>query len=105
MKAEIANRVTTTPSDRAIGLTRVFLGGTLFTPDGAQRVLIRDVSRTGAQVSGDAAIPPICDAVFKRGSLFVAARVIRSRGLEAGIRFYRELSSAELDSIFQPVSR
>jgi hypothetical protein len=90
---------------RSRSRTRVLMGGTLFTPNGAQRVLMRDVSVNGAQVSGDDAIPHSCDAVFKKGSLFVAARVIRSRGSEAGIRFYRELTPAELDSLFHPVAR
>ena len=81
------------------------MGGTLFTPHGAQRVLMRDVSGTGAQVSGDDAIPHSCDAVLKKGSLFVAARVVRSRGADAGLQFYRELSAAELDALFQPVLR
>jgi hypothetical protein len=81
------------------------MGGTLFTPHGAQRVLMRDVSPTGAQVSGDEAIPHSCDAVFKKGKLFVAARVVRSRGVEAGLQFYRELTAAELDALFQPTAR
>lgn len=85
--------------------TRVLMGGTLFTPGGAQRVLMRDVSRNGAQVSGNEPIPHSCDAVFKKGSLFVAARVVRSRGSEAGLQFYRELTPAELDALFQPVGK
>ena len=79
------------------------MGGTLFTPDGVQRVLMRDVSQSGAQVSGDAAIPHSCDAIFKRGSLFVAARVVRSRAGVAGLRFYRDLTAAELDALFHPI--
>ena len=66
---------------------------------------IRDLSLTGAQVSGDGPIPHSCDAVFKRGSLFVAARVMRSRDSEGGVQFYGELTPAELDSMFQSVLR
>jgi hypothetical protein len=85
--------------------TRVLMGGILFTPEGVQRVRIRDVSPTGAQVTGETAIPHACDAIFKRGSVFVAAKITRSRQAEAGLEFYRELSSAEVDSMFHCVMR
>ena len=81
------------------------MNGTLFTPEGAYRVLLRDISRTGAQVFAEAPIAAECDAVFKRGSVFAAARVAWSNQREAGLRFYRELTSAELNSMFHPVVR
>lgn len=83
--------------------TRVLMTGTLFTPAGAHRVLIRDLSRGGAQVYAEDAIPADCDAVFKRGSIFVAARVAWSTAREAGLQFYRELSPSEVDSAFHAV--
>lgn len=105
MEAHIDTLAEANESSRSAHRTKVLMGGTLFTPDGAQRVRIRDISTTGAQVSGDAPIPHTCDAVFKRGSVFVATRVLRSRGAEAGLQFYRELSPAELDSLFFPLLR
>jgi hypothetical protein len=40
------------------------------------------------------------DAVFKRGALFVAAKIVWSTELEAGLRFSRELGSEEFDVAF-----
>lgn len=90
-------------STRNIRRTRVLMTGTLLTPQCAHKVVIRDVSPTGAQVSSQDPIDGHCDAVLKRGSLFVAAHVAWTEGREAGIRFYRELSPAEVDSTFHPV--
>jgi hypothetical protein len=105
MDAQIDTPFGAEESSRSSNRTRVLMGGMLFTPEGVQRVRIRDVSPTGAQVSGEDAIPHTCDAIFKRGSVFVAARVIRSRQTEAGLQFYRKLSPAEVDSMFHPVIR
>jgi hypothetical protein len=43
-------------------------------------------------------VPSDCDAIFRRGSLFAAARVSWVRGGEIGISFYRELSSEEVEA-------
>jgi len=91
-------------SSRSTQRTKVLMGGTLFTPDGARRVRIRDVSLSGVQVSADAPIPHNCDAIFRRGPIFVAARVVRSRGRDAGLEFYRELNPTELDTVFRAVA-
>ena len=94
-----------TPADsaRAGRRTRVLMTGTLLTPKCAHKVVIRDVSPTGAHVSALDYIDAGCDAILKRGSLFAAARVAWTDGKEAGISFYRELSPAEVDSTFHPV--
>lgn len=94
---------TLTESARGVKRTRVLMTGTLLTPKCAHKVVIRDVSPTGAQVSAPDVIDANCDAILKRGSLFAAARVAWTDGKEAGIRFYRELSPAEVDSTFHPV--
>ena len=90
-------------STRNTRRTRVLMTGTLLTPHGAQKVVIRDVSPTGAQVTAPDLIQADCDAILKRGTLFVAAKVAWSDGKEAGIRFYRDLTPAEVDSTFHPV--
>ncbi|MFL6725733.1 MAG: PilZ domain-containing protein [Sphingomicrobium sp.] len=77
--------------------TRVLMTGTLVTPDGSQKVTVRDISRTGAQVLGAKGFTADCDAIFRRGSLFAAARVAWVSGDEAGLKFYRELSEEEID--------
>lgn len=79
--------------------------GTLLTPEGAHNVKIRDISSTGAHLSSTGRIADGCDAVFKRGSLFAAARVAWSGQDEAGIEFYRTLSANEIASTFHPVIR
>lgn len=94
---------TLTDSTRNTRRTRVLMTGTLLTPTCAHKVVIRDVSPTGAQVTAPDMIQSNCDAILKRGTLFVAAHVAWSDGKEAGIRFYRELSPAEVDSTFHPV--
>jgi len=76
---------------------RVLMVGSLMTPDGARRVTIRDISRTGAQVASEEQIPPNCDVLFKRGDLFAAAHVAWVNKGEAGLKFYREISENEID--------
>ena len=76
---------------------RVLMVGSLMTPDGARRVTIRGISRTGAQVACDENIPANCDVLFKRGDLFAAAHVAWANKGEAGLKFYREISEEEID--------
>lgn len=89
---------------RAEKRTKVLMIGTLLTPEGAQKVKIRDISSTGAHLSSTGRITDGCDALFKRGSLFAAARVAWSRNDQAGIEFYRDLSPTEVASTFHPVN-
>ena len=84
---------------RASNRTRVVMSATLLTPAGAAKVRIRDISPTGAQVVGVNGIPGGCDALFKRRSLFAAARVVWADADEAGIQFYRTLNLQEMDDI------
>jgi hypothetical protein len=48
---------------------RVLMRGTLFTPDGAYVVWIRDISNTGALVTCKDRLPVECDVIFKRGPI------------------------------------
>lgn len=88
--------------DRIPKRTRVLMTGTLFTPEGAQNVRIRDISPDGAQILAEAPVPHGCDAIFKRGAIFAAARVVWSNERETGLRFYRNLSPADVESVFNP---
>ena len=74
----------------------VLMTGTLFTHDGARKVIIRDLSNVGALVSAETKIPSDCDAILKKGSVFAAARVAWSDGSKAEVQFYRELSDDDL---------
>jgi hypothetical protein len=87
----------TIESPRGAKRTRVLLKGVLMTVSGAQKVTVRDISRTGVHVVGVRGLREESDAVFSRGDLFAAARVAWVDGDEAGIRFYRDLSPEEID--------
>jgi hypothetical protein len=76
---------------------RVLIAGLLVTPAGDRRVMIRDISPTGAQVTSREKLPSNCDVLLKRGSLFAAARIAQSSGDEAELSFYRELSDEEIE--------
>ena len=90
-----------TQPDRGAPRSRVLMNATLMTPGGAVCVRIRDISATGAQVWAPTAVPNDCDAILKRGSFFVAAKVVRSGERTIGLCFYRELSEPEFASAFQ----
>jgi hypothetical protein len=82
---------------------RVLVRGTLFTPDGALNVLVRDVSPTGALISSKDRVPPRCDVVLKRGSIFVAGHVASSNDMGAEVEFYRSLSDDEVFAASLPL--
>jgi hypothetical protein len=82
---------------------RVLMRGTVFTPDGAFVVWIRDVSNNGAWVSAQDRLPTGCDIIMKRGPVFVAGRITRSDESGAGITFYRDLAADEVASAVLPL--
>lgn len=88
---------------RKVRRKRVFLAAKLFTSEGVSNVRVRDLSKSGARVFVARGLAADCDVIFKRGSIFAAARVIWSEGAEAGLRFYRELSDADVSSTLHPV--
>ncbi len=87
---------TETVANRAQKRKRVLMTVILFTPDGALKVRLRDLSSTGAHVVADIRMLSDCDALLKKGPLFVAARVVWTKDKEAGLKFYRELSDKEI---------
>jgi len=85
---------------------RVLMRGTVFSPDGAHIVWIRDISNDGALVSGVAAQDRLqsgCDIIFKRGSIFAAGRIAWANETGAGIKFYRDLADCEVASAELPL--
>ena len=76
--------------------TRVLIACELFTPLSTQKVTVRDISRTGAHITGVRSISGDCDAILRRGSLFVAVRLSQVSGDEATRKFYRQLTPDEL---------
>jgi len=92
-------------SDRTPARTSVLMTAVLFTCEGAQNIRIRDLSAKGARILVDGPIRDGCDAILKRGAVFVAGRIVWSAPGKVGIAFYRELSSLELESAFNGQSR
>jgi PilZ domain len=84
--------------------SHVLLSGMLMTPAGAVAVRIRDISISGARLWAESQVPVDCDAILKRGSFFVAAKVVRSSDKSVGLKFYRRLSVDEFASAFEQKS-
>jgi hypothetical protein len=80
--------------------TRVLISAMLLTPAGTQKVTVRNISRTGAQLLGAKNVPADCDAIFRRGAVFAAVRIAWVSGDEAGLKFYRQLSPEEIEGCF-----
>jgi hypothetical protein len=83
---------------------RVLMRGTLFTPDGAYVIWIRDISNTGALITCKDRLPVDCDVIFKRGAIFAAAHLAWVKDSGAGVRFYRDLSDDAVASATLPIA-
>ncbi|MES2137105.1 MAG: PilZ domain-containing protein [Pseudomonadota bacterium] len=82
---------------------RVLLRGTVFAPNGAHVVWIRDISSDGALVAADDPLPIGCDVIFKRGAIFAAARIAWSNETGTGVKFYRDLAECEIAAAELPL--
>jgi len=82
---------------------RVLMRGTLFTPDGAFVIWIRDISTSGALVTCKDQLPIGRDVIFKRGPIFAAAHIAWSNETGAGVRFYRELTDDDVAAAALPL--
>jgi hypothetical protein len=82
---------------------RVLMTAKVVSAVASHGVRLRDISRTGVQISTDTRIPEGQDVCFSKGPIFVAAHVAWSRHDAAGLRFYRELTTAEHETAFHPV--
>jgi hypothetical protein len=71
----------------------VLMRATVIGIDGPQSAHVRDLTSTGARVRCDPPLREGEDVMLKRGDLFVPARVAWTTKDEAGLQFYRELSS------------
>jgi hypothetical protein len=80
---------------------RVLMTGTLVTPTGNQQVRIHDISPTGALVSTDSKLKAETELFLKKAPIWAAAWVAWTEEKNAGLKFYRELSQSEVDSIFR----
>ena len=68
----------------------VLMQATIISPDGPQRVFVKDLTPTGARIQPEYPLEQGWDVIFKRGEEFRAARVAWTKGDEAGLQFYRE---------------
>jgi len=75
--------------------------GTLVMQDGNQQVRIHDISPTGALVSTDVKLTTSTEVFLKKLPIWAAAWVAWTDDKNAGLKFYRELSQDEVDSIFR----
>jgi hypothetical protein len=75
------------------------------TAEGAVQIRIRDISAAGAQIWAERPIPANCDALFKCGRLFAAARVVWCDERRARLSFYREVTLDEFDSSLRSSGR
>jgi len=101
--ATVGSAATDGATARGATRKRVLMRGTLFTPEGAHIVWIRDISETGALVAGDVRLPADCDVIFKRGPIFAAARIAWANDTGAGIEFYRNLGACDIASAELPL--
>lgn len=68
----------------------VLMQATIISPDGPQRVFVKDLTPTGARVQPEHKLEEGWDVIFKRGEEFRAARIAWTTGDEAGLQFYGE---------------
>ena len=69
---------------------RVLMQATIISIDGPQRISIKDLTSSGARIHCERRLEEGWDIIFKRGELFIAARVAWATKDEAGLQFYRE---------------
>lgn len=81
---------------RKLDRKHVLLNATIISLDGSQDVRIRDLSQSGAQIFCDRPPAENCDVIFKRGRLFVAARIAWANKTVAGLQFYRQRDPSDL---------
>jgi hypothetical protein len=84
---------------------RVLMRATIISVDGAQSARVRDVTEMGAGILCDTPLRAGSDVIFNRGNLLVAARVVWSKGNEAGLEFYRPLPLEELTATLSDQDR
>jgi hypothetical protein len=85
------------PFQSPVAFSQALMAGMLVSRDGAEKVTIRNFSRSGAQVAARDPTARECDVLLSRGSVFAAARVVWVSGADVGLKFYRELSPDEVE--------
>ena len=78
---------------------RVLMTATIISQDGIQQARIRDWSTSGVQISCGHPPTTDTDVIFKRGQVFVAARVAWMCKGDAGLEFYRQIDPIILGQV------
>ena len=77
---------------------------TIISQDGIQQARIRDWSTFGVQISCDRPPTTDTDVIFKRGQVFVAARVAWMCKGDAGLEFYQQIDPIILRQVLGSAS-
>ena len=88
---------------RNVDRKRVLMKAAVIAIDGSHDVRVYDLTVSGARIEGKVILPVGEDVVFKRGGLFVAAKVAWSNRSGTGLCFYREVPARELATTFHTV--
>ena len=75
---------------------------TLICMDGVQQVRLKDITIEGAGIACQVPLAVGSDVILKRGDLFIAARVVWSDGMTAGLEFYRPLTAEWAEIVAEP---
>ena len=81
---------------RRDGRKHVLLNATIIASNGSTVARVKDLSQSGVRVACDTPLAAKGDVIFKRGAIFVAARIVWADQSSAGLEFYRHLDPTEL---------
>jgi hypothetical protein len=82
---------------------RVLMRATVLCARGSIQVRIKNISSLGALLNCSGGLPLGEDVLFRRGGIFVAAKIIRAHKAEAALKFYTPLLNSDMQTLFHPV--
>ena len=74
---------------RTYARKRVLMQASIISAHGIHRARINDLTVSGVRISAEPPLEKDTDVIFKRGKMFVAARVAWTTAGGAGLEFYR----------------
>jgi hypothetical protein len=75
---------------------RVLMNATIIGPEGRHQARVVDLTVSGVQILCNHRLEKDWDVIFKRGDMFVAARVAWATRTGAGLEFYRKSECSAL---------
>lgn len=82
---------------------RVLMRATVLCARGNIQVRIRNISSSGALLNCSVGLFVGEDVIFRRGGIFVAAKIIRADKAELALKFYTQLLKSDMQTLFHPV--